>query len=80
MAMAAAMGGCSMIVTHPFSGDYTDALAVRVARNIQLILKHESHLDHVADPGAGSFYIETLTQKLANQAWTQFLTNRDIPA
>ncbi|MFK7843920.1 MAG: methylmalonyl-CoA mutase family protein [Rhodothermales bacterium] len=80
MAMAAVLGGCELVITHPFSGDHTDASAVRIARNIQLMLKHESHLDHVADPGAGSFYIETLTQKLASEAWTQFLTNRDTPA
>lgn len=44
----------------------------RLARNVQHLLKLESHLDKVADPGAGSYYIEQLTQKLADKAWAVF--------
>jgi methylmalonyl-CoA mutase len=44
----------------------------RLARNIQLILREEAHLDKVADPAGGSYYIEALTEALAREAWTLF--------
>lgn len=44
----------------------------RIARNVQHLLQLESYLDHVVDPAAGSYYIEQLTDKLAEKAWTQF--------
>ena len=49
----------------------SDPFNQRVARNVQLVLMLESHLDHVVDPAAGSYYIESLTQKLAEKAWKQ---------
>ena len=48
-------------------------MAERIAKNQQLILKHESHLDKVADPAGGSYYIESLTASIATEAWRQFL-------
>ena len=45
----------------------------RIARNQQLLLKEESHFDKVSDPATGSYYIETLTAKIAEQAWKVFL-------
>jgi methylmalonyl-CoA mutase len=44
----------------------------RLARNIQLILKEEAHLDKVADPAGGSWFIENLTASLAAEAWKLF--------
>ncbi|MGC8761226.1 MAG: methylmalonyl-CoA mutase family protein [Bryobacteraceae bacterium] len=44
----------------------------RLARNIQLILKEEAHLDRVADPAGGSWFIEALTASLAAEAWKLF--------
>ena len=41
----------------------------RVARNVQHLLQMESYLDKVADPSAGSYYIETLTNTFAEKAW-----------
>lgn len=41
----------------------------RVARNIQHLLQMESYLDKVADPSAGSYYIENLTNVFARKAW-----------
>lgn len=70
-AFAAAIGGADVITTLPF----TDALGLptpfarRVARNTQLVLMEESHLDHVADPAGGAWFVETLTQELAALAW-----------
>ncbi len=50
-----------------------DEFSERIARNQQLLLKEESHLDMVADPGAGSYYIEKLTALIAGEAWKLFV-------
>jgi methylmalonyl-CoA mutase len=44
--------------------------AARIARNTQLILAEETGIPHVIDPLGGSYYVEALTQSLANEAWT----------
>jgi methylmalonyl-CoA mutase len=41
----------------------------RIARNVQTILKEESYFDRVIDPAAGSYYIETLTNSIAEESW-----------
>ena len=46
---------------------------VYIARNVELLLKHESHFDQVVDPAGGSYYIENLTQSIAAEAWKLFL-------
>ncbi len=72
-AFAAGIGGAESITTLPF----TDALGLptpfarRVARNTQLVLKEESHLDHVADPAGGAWFVEKLTRDLAELAWAK---------
>ncbi|MFB6098024.1 MAG: methylmalonyl-CoA mutase family protein [Salinibacter sp.] len=73
-AMAAVLGGCDVLSLHPYDASLRppDAFGSRIARNTQLILEHEAHFDHVADPAAGSYYVETLTDRLAQRAWTQF--------
>lgn len=73
-AMAAVLGGCDVLSVRPYDAALRppDAFGSRIARNVQLILRHEAHLDQVADPAAGSYYLETLTDKLAQKAWTQF--------
>jgi len=40
---------------------------------VELLLKHESHFDQVVDPAGGSYYIENLTQSIADEAWKLFL-------
>lgn len=76
---AAVIGGCDVLVVHPYDTAFEPptGFAQRIARNTQLILKHEAHLDHVADPAAGSYYIEAVTDKLAHAAWSYF---QDIEA
>ena len=68
-AMAAVIGGCDVLNLK--SIDQTDQLDneffERISRNIQLILKHESHLDKVNDPARGSYYVEALTRKLVEE-------------
>ncbi|MDE6264841.1 MAG: methylmalonyl-CoA mutase small subunit, partial [Paramuribaculum sp.] len=49
----------------------------RIARNQQFLLKEESHLDKVVDPAGGSYYVETLTVSIANEAWKLFLEIED---
>ena len=74
-AMSAAIAGVESITVTPFDTVYeapTD-FAMRIAKNQQLILKHESHLDKVADPAGGSYYIESLTASIAAEAWKIFL-------
>jgi methylmalonyl-CoA mutase len=51
----------------------------RIARNMQHILRMESFCDQVADPFAGSYYIETLSSRLAEAAWDFFVqSGRDM--
>ncbi|MSR39022.1 MAG: methylmalonyl-CoA mutase [Planctomycetes bacterium] len=71
-ALAAVLGGTQSLHTNALD----EALALpstfsaRIARNTQLILQEESHVTHVADPLAGSHYVEWLTDQLAQKAWT----------
>lgn len=73
--MSAALAGVDEIVVTPFDASYkhSDDFSERIARNQQLLLKEEAHFDKVVDPAAGSYYLETLTKNIAEQAWTRFL-------
>ncbi|MCB1192505.1 MAG: acyl-CoA mutase large subunit family protein [Leptospiraceae bacterium] len=75
-AMSGALGGCNEISVTPFDFAYSDGddFSHRIARNTQHILKAESYLAQVVDPGAGSYYIESLTDEIANQSWAIFQT------
>ncbi|MDX1637697.1 MAG: methylmalonyl-CoA mutase family protein [Balneolaceae bacterium] len=72
--MSAAIAGCDSVTVHPYdiSFQQPDAFSQRIARNTQHIFREESYLDQVHDPAAGSYYIETLTDKIAREAWKQF--------
>ena len=74
-AYAAALGGVDSMTVTPFDKIYEtpDEFSERLARNQQLLLKEESHFDKVIDPAAGSYYVETLTVSIAEQAWKLFL-------
>ncbi len=73
--MSAALAGVDSIETLPFDLQYKcpDEFSERIARNQQLLLREESHLDKVVDPAGGSYYIEVLTASIAEQAWKLFL-------
>ncbi len=70
-AMSAVLGGTQSLHTNSFD----EAIALptefssRIARNTQLILQHETGVTNVVDPLAGSYYVESLTQELADKAW-----------
>lgn len=74
--MSAALAGVDSITVTPFDTPYKtpDAFSERIARNQQFLLKEESHLDKVVDPAGGSYYVETLTVSIANEAWKLFLS------
>ncbi|MDO8799808.1 methylmalonyl-CoA mutase family protein [Phenylobacterium sp.] len=73
-AVGASIGGADAVVL----GSFTDALGLptafarRQSRNAQLVLMEEAHLGRVADPGAGSGYVEALTDEIARAAWAAF--------
>lgn len=75
-AMSAAIAGVESITVLPYDSVYETptSFAERIAKNQQLILKHESHLDKVTDPAGGSYYIESLTNSIAAEAWKIFLS------
>lgn len=75
----AALGGADAICVLPFTFALgkPDAFARRVARNIQIVCQEESNLGRVSDPAGGSWFVEQLTNDLAEKAWEVF---QDIEA
>jgi len=69
----AAVGGADAVML----GAFTDALgrptafARRQSRNTQLVLMEEAHVGRVADPAAGSGYVEAMSEQLARAAWAK---------
>ena len=74
-AFSAAVAGVDSMTVTPFDVAYKkpDEFSERIARNQQFLLKEESHMDKVIDPAGGSYYVETLTVSIAEQAWKLFL-------
>jgi methylmalonyl-CoA mutase len=74
-AMSAAIAGVHSLEVTPFNTSFAEPneFSKRIARNVELLLKHESHFDQVVDPAGGSYYIENLTQSIAAEAWKLFL-------
>ena len=77
--MSAILGGADAVANLPYDALYhkDNDFGDRMARNQLLILKHESCFDKVNNPADGSYYIETLTNQLAEKALTLF---KDIEA
>lgn len=73
--MSAALANVDAIVVTPFDAPYETPteFAERIARNQQLLLQEESHFDKIVDVAGGSYFIEKLTQSLAEEAWKLFL-------
>jgi methylmalonyl-CoA mutase len=73
-AMSSILGGADLVNVLPY--DYPNGKGTmfsnRLARNVQIILREEAYFDKVTDPAAGSYYIENLTDSLAEKAWDQF--------
>ena len=79
-AMSASLAGVDSITVTPFDAQFKnpDEFSERIARNQQLLLKEESHLDKITDPAGGSYYVETLTASIADVAWKNFLAIEDL--
>jgi methylmalonyl-CoA mutase len=71
---AAGVGGADAVTVRPFDAALgrPDALALRIARNTHAVLAQESHVARVIDPAGGSWYVENLTEALAQRAWAWF--------
>lgn len=70
-AMSAVLGGADSISVAPFDECYKtpDEASRRLARNTQILLKEEALLSRVADPGAGSYCLEVITDFIASEGW-----------
>tara|TARA_R110002012_G_scaffold319389_2_gene539719 strand:- start:108540 stop:109937 length:1398 start_codon:yes stop_codon:yes gene_type:complete len=77
--MSAILGGANTIYNMPYDAIYhkNNEFGDRIARNQLLILKHESYFDQVKNPSEGSYYVETLTNQLAEKGLELF---KDIEA
>src|SRR5690606_16596197 len=77
--MSAILGGANMICNLPYDAIYhkDNEFGERIARNQLLVLKYESYFDKVNNPADGTYYIESLTQQLAEKALELF---KDIEA
>lgn len=78
-AFAAGVGGATTVEVLPFDNaihggqpGVSRTFAARIARNTNLLLLEESHLGFVADPAGGSYYVEELTDEIADRAWKIF--------
>lgn len=75
-AMSAILGSCNSLYIAPHDHDVDSDFSRRIARNISLILKEEAYLDKVADPGAGSYFFESLTKEITERVWNQFIATQ----
>ncbi|MEJ2006080.1 MAG: methylmalonyl-CoA mutase family protein, partial [Cyclobacteriaceae bacterium] len=71
--LAGVLGGADLLTVIP--EDENSELQRRIARNVSIILKEEAYLDKTRDAITGAYYIETLTDELARQAWSEFQKN-----
>ncbi len=73
-AMSAIIGGCNSITIQPFDEVFSPPgeFSRRISRNILNILKEESYFDKVSDPASGSYYIESLSDRLIDHALPLF--------
>lgn len=77
MAMSAVIGGANRLTVLPYDAgredqaQYPRSFSRRIARNVQQLLQLESGFGALADPAAGSYYLEKLTNQLAEAAWAK---------
>ena len=73
-AFGASVGGADSITVLPYDTvlGLPERLGRRLARNTQILLADESNVGRVTDPGGGSWYLESLTDQLADAVWARF--------
>lgn len=74
--MAGVLGGCDSLTVH--AQDEQNQTMSRIARNISVVLREESHLNKVADPIAGAYAIENMVNDIAKDAWNLFQSNMKL--
>lgn len=73
-AFSAAIGGADVITVHPHDAlTGVSGQSIRIARNVSLVTKEESHVTNVIDPSGGSYFIESLTADYVKEAWSLFM-------
>lgn len=77
--MSSILGGADLISVLPYDHPYEEgnSFSDRIARNTQIILRDEAYFGRVADPASGSYYLENLTDEVAEKSWELF---REIEA
>lgn len=72
--MSAILGGADAVANLAYDAIYhkDNEFGDRISRNQLLVLKHESYFDKVNNPADGAYYIETLTEQLAEKALELF--------
>jgi methylmalonyl-CoA mutase len=70
-AFAAGVGGAAEVTTRAYDAEFgePEELGRRMARNTQLLLQEEAHVGKVVDPAGGSWFVESLTDRIAEAAW-----------
>jgi len=78
-AFSAVAAGVDSLHTNPFNEVFgsSDEFSRRAARNTQVLLLEECHLDRPVDPAGGSYFLESLTHEVCQKAWEKF---REIEA
>ena len=73
-AMSAVIGGVDSLTIQPYDSQFnsTNSFSSRIARNIHHIIAEEAHFGKVDDPASGSYYVEQLTEEIAQKSWEFF--------
>lgn len=73
-AMSAVIGGVDSLLIQPYDSQFnsSNSFSSRIARNIHHIIDEEAHFGKVDDPAAGSYYVEQLTEEIAQKSWEFF--------
>lgn len=73
--LSALLAGTDSFTVLPFDSakEWPNEFAERIARNQQILLKEEAFINKIADPAAGSYYIEKLTNDIIEKSWELFL-------
>jgi methylmalonyl-CoA mutase len=79
-AMSSVIGGCDGISVLPHDAlmEESKEMGKRIARNISLVLQHESYFGTSPNPVAGTYYIEELSQELTEKSWNLFLEIEEL--
>lgn len=75
--ISAYLGSANKYIPLPFRLN-SDNFSSRISENINLLLEHEAYFFRVSDPLAGSYSVETITEKLLDMAWNKFIDYYEV--